>query len=126
MVLYGVEPLFLLGGEAGSCCRLLGEPVLVALLHLCGVGFQGLPWVYGMLNERDHVGYSLSPTPVGSSGFQCLVGHPQSFAARTEGRVPYRCVEILYLPVAQAGAVGAAVEDLEGFYLVLVVLYELF
>ena len=51
VVLYGVEPLSLLGGEAGPCCFLFGEPVLVPFLDRCGVGFQGLAGVYGVLDE---------------------------------------------------------------------------
>ena len=51
VVLYGVEPLFLLGREGGPGRFLFGEPALVPFLDRRGVGFQGLAGVYGVLDE---------------------------------------------------------------------------
>ena len=125
VVLDGVEPLPLLGGERDPGFGLPGKPLLVAFFHGHAHRHQRRVGIEGVANQGHDIDQLLATVPLHLLRLDGFVGLPESFQRCGNGRSPDGFGQFLHLPITQTGPIRTAVEDRQGLDLVLVIVDEL-
>ena len=125
----GGQPLNLLVAEVGAAGLLLGDPVFKTLANGFGEGFELTLLANGEFHQCHDVGEDPFARGADAGAVEGFVSPPERLGGPCGMRLVDGLGQVAHLFVTQAGAVGAAVENLQGLDFVLVrgeILFELF
>ena len=125
VVLDGVEPFPLLGGERNPGFGLPGEPLPIAFFHGHPHRHQRRVGIEGVANQGHDVDQLPAAMPLHFLRLDGFIGLPESFQWCGDRGPSDGLGQFLDLPITQTGPVRTAVEDFQGLDLVLVVFDEL-